>query len=109
MEGAQTLGYTILTIDNRDMYFIALKKASFLQTFIGSQRGTCKIAVGTQKGAEGEFTKVTLRGRPQNSTLEKQCHKDLEKILRYARGEISDKHKKRRGRVRPRWKGSDAP
>ena len=109
MEGAQTLGYTILTVDERDMYFIALKKASFLQTFIGSQRGVCKIAVGTQKGAEGAFTRVTLKARPQTSTLEKQCGKDLEKILRYARGEISDKHKKRRGRVSPKWKRSDEP
>ncbi len=109
MEGAQTLGYTILTLDERDMYFIALKKASFLQTFIGSQRGACKIAVGTQKSAEGEFTRVTLKARPQTSTLEKQCSKDLEKILRYARGEISDKHKKRRRRVSPKWRRSDAP
>lgn len=109
MEGAQTLGYTILTVDDRDMYFIAIKKASFLQTFIGSQRGACKIAVGTQKSAEGEFTRVTLKARPQTSTLEKQCGKDLEKILRYARGEISNKHKKRRGRVTPKWKRSDGP
>jgi hypothetical protein len=103
MEGAQTLGYTVLTIDERDLYFIAIKKASFFQTFMGTQRGACKIAVGTRKSADDRFTRVTLKARAQVAGAEKQCEKDLKKIRLYARGEVSDKHKRKRRRVRPAW------
>ncbi|MFQ5458600.1 MAG: hypothetical protein ACE5FC_09155, partial [Myxococcota bacterium] len=109
MEGAQSIGYTILTVDDRDLYFIALKRASVFQTFVGTQRGACKIAVGTEKKPDDTFTRIYLKARPHAEGAEKLCQRDLEKILGYGRGEISDKHKKRKGRVRPSWSRPDAP
>jgi hypothetical protein len=95
MNGAQELGYTVLEMDERDYYFIALKNPSILQGFIGGVRGVCKIAVGTESSADGEMTKVALKGRAGTVAARPLCTKDLEKILRYARGELSERPKKR--------------
>lgn len=95
MSGAQTMGYTVLELDERDFYFIALKNPSFLQGLTGSGRGVCKIAVGTEASADGGMTKVALKARAGTGAARPYCEKDLEKILKYARGELSDRPKKR--------------
>jgi hypothetical protein len=88
MDGAQALGYTVLSLRDRDLYFVAEKRPSFLGRAIGTQSGICKIAVGTQKSAEDDSTRVFLKGRAQTSSARPRCRKDLEAILRYARGEV---------------------
>ena len=95
MSGAESLGYTVLSIEERDLYFVALKNPSFMSRFVGTQRGVCKIAVGTQKGIDDSPTRVVLRGRSQLKVSQSSCRSDLDKILRYARGEIVDKPRKR--------------
>jgi len=106
MDGAQKLGYTVLELDERDYYFIALKNPSFLEGIVGSGRGVCKIAVGTESAPGGETTKVALKARAGTSAARPYCQKDLEKILRYARGELIDRPKKRE---RPPWLRNDEP
>jgi hypothetical protein len=106
MDGAQVLGYTVLSLRDRDLYFIAEKRPSLLGRVIGTQSGICKIAVGTQKDPDGDATKVVLKGRAQTSAARPRCRKDLEEILRYARGEVFQKPKlpaqeRKRGRFAP--------
>ncbi len=102
MGGAQKVGYTILEMDERDYYFIALRTPSILQGFIGGTRGACKIAVGTEAQPGSELTKIVLKGRAGTAGARPVCEKDLEKILRYGRGEISDRPD-RREREKPPW------
>jgi hypothetical protein len=106
MDGAQALGYTLLSLHDRDLYFIAEKRPSLISRVIGTERGICKIAVETQKDPDSDATQVTLKGRAQTSTARPQCRKDLEKIIRYARGEVFKKPKlpsqeRQRGRFAP--------
>ncbi|MDP3939387.1 MAG: hypothetical protein Q8R92_14805, partial [Deltaproteobacteria bacterium] len=80
----------------------ALKNPSILQGFIGGSRGACKIAVGTEGKPGAELTKIVLKGRAGTAGARPYCEKDLEKILRYGRGELRNRPD-RRERAKPPW------
>ncbi|OGP83526.1 MAG: hypothetical protein A2Y95_12735 [Deltaproteobacteria bacterium RBG_13_65_10] len=94
MEGAQALGYTLLMVDDRTLFFVAQRQTSILASMLGSQSGGCKIAVGTDKDLETGATQVTLKGIAFTATSRALCEKDLNKVLAYARGEAMVKPRK---------------
>ncbi len=94
MNGAQALGYTLVTVDDRSLYFVAEKRASILASMLGSRTGGCKIAVGADKDLDTRATKVTLKGIASTAATRAFCKRDLDKVLEYARGEAIVKPKK---------------
>jgi hypothetical protein len=101
MDGAQALGYTLITVDDQSLYFVAEKHVSILASMLGSRTGGCKIAVGTEKDPDTKATKVTLKGVSATAAARPSCKKDLDKVLEYARGEAIVKPKKPSQILRP--------
>ena len=94
MSGAQALGYTLLELEDRDLFFVAEKRASLLGTVLGGTAGICKIVVGAVKDPASDSVKVTLKGRARTASGRVACERDLVKLLEYARGEAVVKPKK---------------
>ena len=94
MSGAQALGYTLIELDDRDLFFVAEKRSSLLGTVLGGAAGICKIVVGAQKDPASASVKVTLKGRSQTATGRAACERDLRQVLEYARGDVVVKPKK---------------
>jgi len=94
MNGAQVLGYTLLELEERDLFFVAEKRPSLLGTVLGGISGVCRIVVGAEKDPGSGTVKVTLKGRAQTTASRPACERDLRKLLEYARGEAIVKPKK---------------
>jgi hypothetical protein len=94
MSGAQALGYTLLELEDRDLFFVAEKRPSLIGTVIGGATGICRIVVGVAKEPASGAVKVTLKGRSGTPTGRTACERDLRKVLEYAKGESIVKPKK---------------
>jgi hypothetical protein len=101
MSGAQALGYTLLSVDDRGYFFVAEKRASLLGAVLGGNVGVCRVAVGTTPDPDTGAVKVSLKGRAQTTGGRTVCERDLQKMLEYARGEVIVKPKKPSGFPRP--------
>jgi hypothetical protein len=93
MEGAAALDYTILRLDDQDLRFVAEKRPPLLRRLMDTGAGACEVTVHAEPDITPKTTNLEVNSRAESGLARAACARDLDLLMKYARGEMGAKPK----------------